>query len=136
MNGLKLKWFLYLLGVKLQYRNRTNSAFQQLLSQKEIVIQITARHRVIYHYYCFSVGQITSHVGLHPAPTLSLTFTDIFSAHRMLRHGLSDMPWLIQEINQGALQVQGDIGILLWFSSLCAHAMKIKPFDENARQHA
>lgn len=122
MKQLKLKWFLYLLGARLAYRNRTNSAFHRAIASKELIIQIALRKPSINYYYQFSFGQIIPNIGQHQAPTLVLTFPDAYCARQALSHSLSHMPLLIQQINQGSLTVQGDIGVLVWFSAICEWA--------------
>ena len=119
MHNLRLKWFLYFLSVKLAYRNRTSSAFQRVIADRELVVQILTQDHSLNRYFCFSAGRVTSAIGEHCAPNLVLAFADVRHASQILRCCLSDMPLLMQHMNKGALTVQGDIGVLIWFSALC-----------------
>ncbi len=124
MKTLKLKWFLYFLGIKLAYHSRTNAAFQRVIANKELAIQIIIRDHALNYYFCFKSGQVIAVAGEHAAPSLLLTFADLRCANEVLRRCLSNMPKLIQYMNKGALTVEGDIGALIWFSALCEWAME------------
>lgn len=124
MKTLKLKWLLYFLGMRLSYRNRTNMAFQRIIGDRELVVQIVIRDCALNYYFHLSRGQVVAMAGEHDSPGLILAFPDIRCAHEILPRYLSDMPQLIYAINKGILTVQGDMGSLIWFSSLCEWAME------------
>jgi hypothetical protein len=113
---MKFKILLYILGRKLIKKALTNADFKKKISEKKCTVLIKTADNKKGRYFTFANGSVASTSGIAANPTVSLVWKDAAIGFSTLAS--SDESKSMKALENGDLQLEGDIETALWFTDV------------------
>ena len=119
--------------------NSDNEEFKELLTDRQVTIQLGSEAAGIARYYQFDNGSFSQHSGEAKDPTLKIDFADSATGVKLLTGG--NVPAFMTAVQEGNLKMEGDYSLLMWFNKLAKHIVpeipeEMKPYIQKAKPYA
>lgn len=123
-----------------------NEKFQQLLADRQVVIEIASEEADIARHFSFDNGQFEQKSGAAEKADLTIKFKDSMTGVKLLTKG--SLPAFMTAVQEGKLSIEGDYSLMMWFNKLAKHIVptipeecepyitKAKPYAYKAQQFA
>jgi hypothetical protein len=120
------------LGLRMQQLARTSAPFMALIQNRDFTIQIESKDGIARHYKIKN-GKVCHRGGQADKPDFTLRFEDSDTGVQTLIKG--DPTAFMTGMQTGAIQMEGDFSLLMWFNQAAKHlAPKIpKPVLQKAK---
>lgn len=115
---MKFRLILLVLSWRLAWLARRHSGFRKQLEHRDVVMQWRTFDGKVARWYHFRPERVTSRVGLHPTPSVTLNFKDAGYAFRTLKASGKNQMAFMEGMQAGDIKVEGDPGHLMWFMTL------------------
>lgn len=109
---------LLLLGWRMRWLANHNDAFKDKLTGKDTVLQLRTASGKVARYYVIKDEQVTPHGGVHPKPTICLSFRDAKYAYETIMKAGKDQMVFMKGMGTKDIVVTGDPAEMMWFMSL------------------
>lgn len=119
-SGMLMKFWLILLvlGWRLRWLAWRNAEFRGKLAGKDMVMQWRTKAGAPARSFHFLPDRIVARSGLHPNPTVTLSFEDAPYAVQTLMQAGKDQMVFMTGMQQGKIIIGGDASQLMWFMTL------------------
>ena len=112
-------WFLLLvLGWRMRWLAKNNSAFQEKLENKDIVLQFRTESGKVSRYYIIRDVSVRPCGGMHPKPDMCLSFKTASYAFDTIMNDSKDKMAFMKGMGIKDIVVTGDPQEMMWFMSL------------------
>lgn len=120
---MKFRLILLLLALRLRWLGKRDAAFRDKIAKRQVVMQWRTFDGTPSRWFHLQTSGVTSGVGLHGEPSVTLNFKDAAYAFATLKASASDQMVFMQGMQQGDVRIEGDAAQLMWFMSLMKHIM-------------
>lgn len=112
-------WFLLLvLGWRMRWLAKNNSAFQEKLEDKNIVLQFRTESGSVSRYYIMRNMAVVPCGGMHPQPDMCMSFKSAKYAFKTIMNASKDKSAFMVGMAARDIVVTGDAQEMMWFMSL------------------
>ncbi|MDF1628536.1 MAG: hypothetical protein P1U78_01960 [Alcanivoracaceae bacterium] len=115
---MKFWLILLILGWRMRWLAWRNEEFRGKLAGKDMVMQWRTRVGPPARSFHFLPDRIIPRHGLHPAPTVTLSFEDASYAVDTLMQASKNQMAFMQGMQEGKIKIEGDASQLMWFMTL------------------
>lgn len=123
---MKFRFLLLILGWRMGWLARRREDFRARLEQRDITMQWCTFDGAVARWYHFQPGRVSSHAGLNPEPSITLSFRDADYAVKTLQAAGKSQVAFMEGIQTGDIKIEGDAGHLMWFMTLMKHIAPAK----------
>ncbi|MEG1039468.1 MAG: helicase [Pseudomonas sp.] len=114
---MKFRFLLWAMGLLMAKASRQNPAFQQQLTDKDLVFQLqTLDGKVARHFFVKDM-RISSQSGAHPQPAFAIAFKDAAFGFATLQAKNKQLAFM-QGIQDKSIQIKGNPALVIWFQGL------------------
>ncbi|MCC1496067.1 hypothetical protein [Alcanivorax sp. 1008] len=115
---MKFWLILLILGWRMRWLAWRNEEFRSKLAGKDMVMQWRTRVGPPARSFHFLPDRIIPRHGLHPTPTVTLSFEDAsYAVDTLMQAGKNQMVFM-QGMQEGKIKIEGDASQLMWFMTL------------------
>ena len=115
---MKFWLILLILGWRMRWLAWRNEEFRSKLASKDMVMQWRTKVGPPARSYHFLPNRIIPRAGLHPKPTVTLSFEDASYAVNTLMQASKNQVVFMQGMQEGKIKIEGDASQLMWFMTL------------------
>jgi hypothetical protein len=115
---MKFWLILLILGWRMRWLAWRNEEFRGKLAGKDMVMQWRTKVGPPARSFHFLPNRILPRAGLHPKPTVTLTFENAAYAVDTLMQASKNQTVFMQGMQDGKIRIEGDASQLMWFMSL------------------
>ena len=115
---MKFRLVLLVLGWRLRWLAWRNADFRKQLENRNVLMQWRTKAGAPARWFHFQPGSVRASGGIHPAPTVSLSFEDAAYAFATLQAAGKNQMAFMEGMQQGKIRIEGDPGQLMWFMTL------------------
>ncbi|MEY1660763.1 hypothetical protein [Isoalcanivorax beigongshangi] len=115
---MRFRLVMWILGLRLRWLGRRNEKFAGKLSGRNVLMQWRTKAGTPARWFHFSDGGVRSGAGLHPAPTVALSFEDAAYAFNVLKQAAGNQMVFMEGMQQQKIAIEGDVSQMMWFMSL------------------
>jgi len=115
---MKFWLILLILGWRMRWLAWRNEEFRSKLASKDMVMQWRTKVGPPARSYHFLPNRIIPRAGLHPKPTVTLSFEDASYAVNTLMQASKNQMVFMQGMQEGKIKIEGDASQLMWFMTL------------------
>jgi len=114
---MKFRFLLWMLGLLMARASRSNPAFQQQLTGKDLTFQLQTFDGRVARHFTVKNQRISSRSGVVPEPAFSIAFKDAAFGFTTLQAKNKQLAFM-QGIQDKDIQVKGNTGLVMWFQGL------------------
>lgn len=112
-------WILLLiLGWRMSWLAKHNEKFREKLENKDIVLQFRTAGGLVARYYVVQNQTVTPHAGIHPKPSMCMSFRDAKYAFETIMKAGKDQMVFMKGMGSKDIIVTGEAAEMMWFMSL------------------
>lgn len=115
---MKFWLILLILGWRMRWLAWHNEEFRSKLAGKDMVMQWRTKVGPPARSFHFLPNRIIPRAGLHPKPTVTLSFEDATYAVNTLMQASKNQMVFMQGMQEGKIRIEGDASQLMWFMTL------------------
>ena len=115
---MKFWLILLVLGWRLRWLAWRNAEFRGKLAGKDMVMQWRTKAGAPARSFHFLPNRIIPRAGLHPNPSVTLSFEDAHYAVKTLMEAGKNQMAFMAGMQEGKIKIEGDASQLMWFMTL------------------
>lgn len=112
----KLRTALWVIGRRMKKQSEENPEFQNLLKEKELILQLQTHDKSVVWHYVIQQMNITSRSGLHHNPSSVVSFIDAPYALNLILKPKTQV--FMAGLQNKQVIASGDLAHLMWFASI------------------
>ncbi|WP_442110901.1 helicase [Pseudomonas sp. NUPR-001] len=114
---MKFRFLLWAMGLLMAKASRQNPAFQQQLTDKDLVFQLQTLDGKVARHFIVKDMRINSQSGVHPQPAFAIAFKDAAFGFATLQAKNKQLAFM-QGIQDKSIQIKGNPALVIWFQGL------------------
>lgn len=114
---MKFRFLLWALGLLMAKASRNNPAFQQQLTDKNLVFQLQTLDGKVARHFIVKDLRVSSKAGTHPQPAFAIAFKDAAYGFATLQAKNKQLAFM-QGIQDKSIQIKGNPALVVWFQGL------------------
>ncbi|UVJ43956.1 helicase [Pseudomonas sp. LS1212] len=114
---MKFRFLLWAMGLLMAKASRKNPAFQQQLTDKNLVFQLQTLDGKVARHFIVKDMRITSRSGTVPEPAFAIAFKDAAFGFQTLQAQNKQLAFM-QGIQDKTIQIKGNPALVIWFQGL------------------
>lgn len=116
LSKTKLQTALWVIGRKMKKLSQENDGFQQLLKEKNLVLQLQTHDKSVAWHYAIDQMNIISKQGIHHNPSSIVSFIDAPYAMNLILKPKTQV--FMAGLQSKEVIASGDLAHLMWFASI------------------
>lgn len=117
------RFVLFVLALRLRWLAWRDEAFRQKLDKRNVLMQWRTFGGGPARWFSLTSTGVKSASGLHPSPTVTISFRDAAYAFATLKAAGKNQIVFMEGMQKGDVRIEGDAAQLMWFMTLMKYIM-------------